>query len=197
MITNAELWEAESDYRYNERIGMMCGDAKPTMAQIEFATMETKREIKQLKEVRVLEVFTDLWCEEYQKSTGLKYLFQGAKDAQAAIRLLKLGMTIPELIGVAQEAWHHPTWFECKQAATLAGFACRFNQIRLELLHPPVSNGALVMVWRDELNRVLQKKRVISGGYSENLAWTKIDREKYQLLKKREEELKKLLGIQV
>lgn len=196
-MNESDQWEAEREYRYQERIGMLVGDGKPTMEQIATAEKEAACDVAKIRREAVFKIFTDVWCSEYQKATGNKYLFQGAKDGSAAARLLKLGLPMWEIIGIAQEAWNHPDWFECKQAASLAGFACRFNEIRRELAHPPLQNGALIVVWRDELNRVLQKKKVISGSYSENLTWRTVDRQRYEELKKREGELKKLLGIVV
>lgn len=194
---NEEQWEAERDYRYHERIGMLVGDGKPTMDQVEQAETQAAREVEKIRMAQVMRFFTDTWCEEYQKATGNRYLFQGSKDGSAAARLLKLGLPTWEIIGIAQEAWRHPDWFNCKQAASLAGFAGRFNEIREELAHPPLQNGALIHVWRDEYNRVLQKKRTIATQYGDHQNWRVVDKQRYEELKKREGELKKLLGIVV
>lgn len=83
---------------------------------------------------------TDLWCASYVAAKGRKYAFEGAKDGKAADKLMALGLPAGEIISLAQQAWCHPDWFNCKQAATLAGFACRYNDIREELEHPP-TNG--------------------------------------------------------
>lgn len=83
---------------------------------------------------------TDGWCEEWAKhhpGCG-PYTFQGAKDGAAAAKLLKTGLTPDQLLAVAREAWKRPEDFNCKQAATLAGFASRFNDIRVELAPKPV-----------------------------------------------------------
>ena len=39
-MTDAE-WQAEWDYRYTERLGMICGAADPTPEQRAFAVKET------------------------------------------------------------------------------------------------------------------------------------------------------------
>lgn len=82
---------------------------------------------------------TDGWCEQWAKhhpGCG-PYNFQ-VKDGVAAARLLKTGLTPDQLLAVAREAWKRPEDFNCKQAATLAGFASRFNDIRVELAPKPV-----------------------------------------------------------
>lgn len=81
---------------------------------------------------------TDEWCAAYQFTKGRKYAFEGAKDGKAADRLLALGLPVGEIIALAAQAWNHPDWFNCKQAATLSGFACRYNDIREELENPPL-----------------------------------------------------------
>jgi len=73
--------------------------------------------------------FTDLWCSSYEKFFSSKYLFQGAKDGTAADRLLTIE-TPENLISIARLAWELPNDFDCKHAASLAGFASRFNEIR-------------------------------------------------------------------
>jgi hypothetical protein len=76
--------------------------------------------------------FTDLWCSQYEQATGNRYLFQGAKDGQAADRLLASKIPWTEIFQVANWAWEHPEQFNAKHAASLAGFASRFNEIRHE-----------------------------------------------------------------
>lgn len=139
---------------------------------------------------------TDEWCRRYQEVHGCKYFFQGVKDASAASRLLKLGMSVEELINIAQAAWEHMEWFNCKQSASLAGFACRFNEIRQELKKPGL-NGAMVMVWRDELNRVIARKQMIARTYGDHQTWRKSDAEEYKKLSERLVQLRKNLGVLV
>lgn len=99
-----------------------------------FEATETGQPQKQRSQKREL---TDLWCAEFKKKHGWAYKFDGAKDGRAADRLLALGMDPVDLITIAKSAWNHPDWFNCKQAATLAGFECRYNDIRHELTNPP------------------------------------------------------------
>jgi len=80
---------------------------------------------------------TDGWCAAYEAHFRRRYKFEGAKDGRAADRLLATGLAPAELLGIARRAWAHPDWFNCKQAATLAGFECRYNDIRAELDNPP------------------------------------------------------------
>lgn len=100
----------------------------------DFKETETEQPQKQRSQKREL---TDLWCVEFKKKHGWAYKFDGAKDGKAADRLLALGMDPVDLITIAKSAWNHPDWFNCKQAATLAGFECRYNDIRHELTNPP------------------------------------------------------------
>lgn len=82
--------------------------------------------------------FIDLWVIAYEKVFGDKYRFQDAKDGSATKALLMATKMTPEaLMAIAVEAWKHPDWFNCKAAATIAGFNCRFNEIRHELKNPP------------------------------------------------------------
>ncbi len=84
---------------------------------------------------------TNGWVKMWEAQHGMAYKFEGAKDGRAADRLLALGLLPADILSVAQQAWEHPDWFNCKQAATLAGFECRFNDIRLELKNPPGSKS--------------------------------------------------------
>lgn len=100
------------------------------------AAFEAETELPQKQKSRKREL-TDLWCAEFRKKHGWAYKFDGAKDGKAADRLLALGMDPFDLITIAKSAWNHPDWFNCKQAATIAGFECRYNDIRHELANPP------------------------------------------------------------
>jgi len=61
------------------------------------------------------------------------YSFQGAKDGKAADVLLATGISIPDLLCLARKAWERLDEFNCKHAVSLAGFASRFNEIRVEV----------------------------------------------------------------
>lgn len=76
--------------------------------------------------------FVDLWMVEYEKHYGYKYSFQSAKDGAAVKELLNIGSP-HELIEVARRAWKNAAGFWSKQAATIAGFNSRINEIRGEL----------------------------------------------------------------
>lgn len=139
---------------------------------------------------------TDAWCEQYKQYFGCPYLFQGAKDGAAAGRLLKLGMAVEEIMGIARSAWGHGEWFNCKHAASLAGFVCRFNEIRQELKRPSI-NGAILIVWRDEYERVIKRMASIRAGYGDHQSWRDCDRQEWGKLKERKGQLQKNLGVMV
>lgn len=102
---------------------------------------------------------TDGWCAKWQAHHGMPYKFEGAKDGRAADRLLALALSPADILAIAEQAWRHPDWFNCKQAATLAGFECRFNDIRLELKNPPGQK-------RPQSNiQPLTAPRVVNGNY--------------------------------
>lgn len=95
---------------------------------------------KAIKSLSPTKDLTDGWLVAFRSAHGRDYAgfkVNGAKDGAAAKRLLATGLPPEQIIGVAKEAWSHPDWFNCKQAATLAGFACRFEDIRAELDNPP------------------------------------------------------------
>ena len=81
--------------------------------------------------------FTELWCLEFPKHhQGCKYLYGGAKDTEAAKKML--GVFPPEeLIALAIKAWKNKADFNCKQAVTIAGMGCRFNEIQQFVISPP------------------------------------------------------------
>lgn len=78
---------------------------------------------------------TDEWCAAYEFVKGRKYVFDGAKDGKAADKLLATGLPVGEIVALAAKAWKTDA-FNCRQAATLAGFACRYNYIRDEVENP-------------------------------------------------------------
>lgn len=89
-------------------------------------------------------LFTDGWMERHQKHFGEPYLFTKAKDGSAVARLIKSGTAPEELLALAEKAWQRPDGFNCKAAASIAGFAARFNEIRAELRGPARKTPALI-----------------------------------------------------
>lgn len=77
-------------------------------------------------------VLTDLWCKEYHSHHRVKYAFQGSRDGKAVTTLLAFGLPPDEIVGVAKEAWRHPSGFFCKLAVSICGLAAKFNEIRAE-----------------------------------------------------------------
>jgi len=80
-----------------------------------------------------LRQLTDKFKEEWQQRFGGPYKFNGAADGKAADDLLKLGLTVEQILGVAKKAWNKPEEFNCKHAMTLRGLHSRFNEIRGEV----------------------------------------------------------------
>lgn len=78
--------------------------------------------------------FIQDWVEAYKAHWKFGYVFAGAKDGTAVKTLLK-AMPSSEALRVARAAWAHGG-FWCKQAATIAGFASKLNEIRAELALP-------------------------------------------------------------
>lgn len=188
-------WMDEWQYRYEERVGILANGGEASQEMRAAAKVEADDGIKKLKYVAAKRRLTDAWCEAYAKAHGFRYMFQGAKDGTAADRLLKLGLTVTEIMTVAIEAWKHPDWFNCKQAASLAGFACRFNEIRMEQLQPPLQNGARLMLFRDEYNRILARMKVLKETYSGMQTWEETDKAEFIRLRTRRDELRKILGM--
>lgn len=79
-----------------------------------------------------LKEFLDGWEKAYQEFNKEPYPHGGAKDTQAIKRLLLIG-PISDLLDTAWEAWKHPDKFNCTHAITIAGFASRYPNIKLEL----------------------------------------------------------------
>lgn len=85
---------------------------------------------------------TDAWMAAYKRAhDGCGYVFIGAKDGTAAARVLKSGLSVAEIIDVAEKAWAlHRRYggekpaFWCKMASGFASFASHFNQIREETM---------------------------------------------------------------
>lgn len=76
--------------------------------------------------------FTTGWEHAYQSFNNEKYPHGGAKDVQAIKRLLNIG-AVSDLLDTAWDAWQHPDKFNCAAAITIAGFASRYANIKLEL----------------------------------------------------------------
>lgn len=84
---------------------------------------------------------TDGWNAAYQEAHQYTYKFGGVKDGRAADDLLKLGLSVDQILSIAAQAWKRPLDFNCKQASSLAGFSSRFNEIRAEIKTPYGNNG--------------------------------------------------------
>lgn len=79
-----------------------------------------------------VKLFIDGWYQAFLAFHKSEYFVQGAKDASAAKKLVAK-VPVYELISTALKAWKHADKFNCKQAATIAGFASRYNDIVAEL----------------------------------------------------------------
>jgi len=197
---NAELrqqWDGEWQYRYEERLAIMCEEKEATEEQKEIARKQADKELRALKQVAKKRRLTDRWCEEYEKSHGRPYMFRGPIDGQAADRLLKTDMQVEQIISLAMEAWRHPDWFNCKQAENLAGFVARLNDIQGELRNPPLQNGARLMLFRDEYNRILARMKTLRETYSGMQSWREEDKAEFIRLRERRNELRTVLGMVV
>lgn len=86
---------------------------------------------------RILE-FTEGWETAYEAFHKEKYPHGGAKDVQAIKRLLLVGQ-VSDLLDTAWDAWHHPDKFNCAASITIAGFASRYANVKLEL--KTIANG--------------------------------------------------------
>lgn len=200
VFMNAELkqaWDYEWQYRYDERLAIMCEDREPTEDQKEIARKQADKELKALKQVAKKRRLTDRWCEEWKKAKGDSYIFRGPIDGAAADRLLKTDLPVEELIGLAVQAWKHPDWFHCKQAVTLSSFGVAINGIREELKNPPLQNGARLMLFRDEYNRILARMQTLRQTYSGMQSWPELDKAEFIRLRTRRDELRKILGMVV
>lgn len=95
--------------------------------------------------------FISGWTEAFAETFGDDYIFAGGKDGSAVKRLLKTGVPTADLLALARGAWGNLKLFNCKQAASIAGFSGRLNEIRAELRATiPKSNNLLG--WEDEVN---------------------------------------------
>lgn len=191
----SEAWDREWQYRYDERLAIMCEDREPTEEQKERARKDADKQLKTLRLVARKRQLTDRWCEEYKKAHKWCYVFNGSIDGQAADRLIRADMKIEEIIGLAVEAWKHSDWFHCKKASSLAGFASVINEIRGELQNPPLQNGARLMLFRDEYNRILARMKTLKETYSGMQTWEETDKQEFIRLRTRRDDLRKILGM--
>lgn len=98
-------------------------------------------------------VFVKAWGDAYLEAFGDPYLFAGGKDGSAVKRLLKAGLTTEELLVIARAAWGRGHLFNCKQAASIAGFASRLNDIRAEIRGvKTISVTSDLAGWEEEVN---------------------------------------------
>lgn len=80
--------------------------------------------------------FTRRWHEAYLEVFDERYFHTGGKDGSAAKRLVETSDLSPaQLVEIASQAWQADGKgvFYCKHAASIAGFASKLNEIRLEL----------------------------------------------------------------
>lgn len=106
----------------------------------------------------IVRELTDAWCVAYKRAHGRDYVFAGSKDAQAAKRLLDTGLTVIQLLDIAKAAWAAQDQrgkFWSKHAASISGFAARFNDIRNEL---QPANGAATHTEESWSLEALQKR---------------------------------------
>jgi hypothetical protein len=81
--------------------------------------------------------FVKLWFEAFEDVFGERYAMAGGKDGSAAKRLLATTELAPDaLVMIARQAWvrrDKPKCFNCRAASSIAGFAAKFNEIKIEL----------------------------------------------------------------
>jgi len=100
-------------------------------------------------------LFVKAWGDAYEETFGDPYIFAGGKDGSAVKRLLKTGVPPDELLAIARAAWSHNQLFNCKQAASIAGFAGRLNDIRAEL-RAKKPKASQLSGWEAEVNAPLK-----------------------------------------
>lgn len=144
-MTKATLREIHAKNEANP--GPMGGAVEQLLAEIERLQSFTRRgsEPEQLPDTAKakgkpdprIQQFIDGWCKAFQEHHREKYLVM-AKDFPAIKRILAIA-DVDTLLDRAWEAWKHPDKFNCKQAASVCGFASRYNDIVIEL--KTISNG--------------------------------------------------------
>ncbi len=74
----------------------------------------------------------DGFYDAYKQFHGETYVVTPGKDTSAAKRLVAL-FTVEDLLDTAWEAWKHPEKFACRQALTIAGFASKINEVKVDI----------------------------------------------------------------
>lgn len=71
------------------------------------------------------------WCSSYEKTHGRKYIVQSTRDIPAIKRILRSGMSVPDILGVAEAAWklNGKHDFERSKSEQLVTFVSDFNRI--------------------------------------------------------------------
>ncbi len=127
------------------------------------------------------------------------------KPSIGEIRRAVVALDMPPI--EADKFWHHYEsngWKVGKNKmvslnSALAGWKIRWLE-RNGNCHALSSNGlsgADKMIYQKELERVIERLRVIKSTYGEMQTWTKQDGAEYKRLISRRNELKKLLGIMI
>lgn len=88
---------------------------------------------KSKKETPEMRKLTDGFIEAYELRFERPYLFMAGRDGKAAATLLKLGLSVDDIIATAKEAWSNPAGFYCKHAITIHGLSDYWNNVTLEL----------------------------------------------------------------
>lgn len=108
--------------------------------------IQIQTQIKETKPPSLKRQLTDGWVKAYLDAFKEPYLFQGAKDGQAADRLLSLGLTPEEIFSIAKKAWQQKNikthWYCVNYGRELAKFAAGFNSIRQELKNETQQNSS-------------------------------------------------------
>jgi hypothetical protein len=122
------------------------------------------------------------------------------------VKLLMAKVALPE--SEAEKFWNFyesKGWMVGKTkmrrvAGAVANWAARYREwhpIASTDAEPPKTTGSERMVHLEEFKRVEARMNDIRNSYSEHQSWSEDDRFKFQALKERKVELKKLLGMQV
>lgn len=102
----------------------------------ESGVQEGRKEQKEGTTSPLVKDMVNLWRSEYQKAHGEPYVPQWAADGKAAKALVAAGITKERMVELARNAWQsqkNSKAFWCKQAASLRGFAAKFNEISNEV----------------------------------------------------------------
>lgn len=75
--------------------------------------------------------FVGRWCESFELKMGERYDFHGGRDGQAVKALLKLGLSVDDLIQTAIKAWANAeSDWNCEKALSISGFRSQLQSIR-------------------------------------------------------------------